>query len=121
MLRKIMGYTVNGDHDLSETKAARRIFAEVRALVGGAARCRASAGFAAPQRPHVPAQSQRGNFMGDRSVPFPITFRNSDLKCEVAEGMGLTSNLLHLKGLISLYKIPTALASDHEHRREPTP
>ena len=36
MLRKIMGYTVNGDHDLSETEAARRVFAEARALVGGA-------------------------------------------------------------------------------------
>lgn len=33
MLRKIMGYTINGDHDLSETDAARRIFAEARALV----------------------------------------------------------------------------------------
>lgn len=33
MLRKIMGYTINGDHDLSEGEAAERIFAEARALV----------------------------------------------------------------------------------------
>ncbi len=36
MLRKIMGYTINGDHDLSETKAAHCIWAEARALLGDA-------------------------------------------------------------------------------------
>ena len=34
MLRKIMGYTINGDHDLSEGDRAQRIFAEARALLG---------------------------------------------------------------------------------------
>lgn len=34
MLRKIMGYTINGDHDLSEGDKAQRIFAEARALLG---------------------------------------------------------------------------------------
>lgn len=33
MLRKIMGYTINGDHDLSEGDRAQRIFAEARALL----------------------------------------------------------------------------------------
>ncbi len=33
MLRKIMGYTINGDRDLSDTEAARRIMDEARALV----------------------------------------------------------------------------------------
>ena len=31
-----MGYTINGDHDLSETKAAHCIWAEARALLGDA-------------------------------------------------------------------------------------
>ena len=34
MLRKIMGYTINGDHDLSEGDRAQRICAEARALIG---------------------------------------------------------------------------------------
>ena len=56
-----------------------------------------------------------------RENPASPSERRTGCVGRLAEGMGLTSNLLHLKGLISLYKIPTALASDHEHRREPTP
>lgn len=37
MLRKIMGYTVNGAHDISDGPAAEKIWAEARALTGGAA------------------------------------------------------------------------------------
>ena len=39
----------------------------------------------------------------------------------VAEGMGLISNLLHLKPLIHLGQSPPVHASDHEHRRKTAP
>lgn len=34
MLRKILGYTVNGDHDLGQGAEAAKIIAEARALIG---------------------------------------------------------------------------------------
>lgn len=37
MLRKIMGQTVNGDHDIGDGPNSEAIWAEARALIGGAA------------------------------------------------------------------------------------
>ncbi|QRZ13743.1 hypothetical protein JWJ88_03505 [Paracoccus methylovorus] len=36
-LRKVLGYTVNGDHEIGDGPKAAEIWAEARALIGGAA------------------------------------------------------------------------------------